>query len=78
MVSKSLGRNIPNQKDQNLKARYENTFLGVRRATSVGGSVTGQGGDIILVDDPTSPKMLHQKQKEIMLTNGISQHYIQG
>jgi len=44
------------KKDQNLKARYENTFLGVRRATSVGGSVTGQGGDIILVDDPTSPK----------------------
>ena len=44
------------KKDQNLKARYENNFLGSRRATSVGGSVTGQGGDIIIVDDPTSPK----------------------
>ena len=50
------GENYQIKKDQNLKARYENTFLGVRRATSVGGSVTGQGGDIILVDDPTSPK----------------------
>ena len=50
------GENYQIKKDQNLKARYENTFMGVRRATSVGGSVTGQGGDIILVDDPTSPK----------------------
>ena len=50
------GEKFQIKKDQNLKARYENTFLGVRRATSVGGSVTGQGGDIILVDDPTSPK----------------------
>ncbi len=50
------GETFQIKKDQNLKARYENTHLGVRRATSVGGSVTGQGGDIILVDDPTSPK----------------------
>ncbi|MAN60445.1 MAG: hypothetical protein CMI60_00730 [Parvibaculum sp.] len=53
---KHWGEKYQIKKDQNLKARYENTFLGVRRATSVGGSVTGQGGDIILVDDPTSPK----------------------
>ena len=53
---KHWGETYQIKKDQNLKARYENTFLGVRRATSVGGSVTGQGGDIILVDDPTSPK----------------------
>lgn len=44
------------KKDQNLKARYENNFLGVRRATSVGGTVTGQGGDFLLVDDPVSPQ----------------------
>jgi predicted phage terminase large subunit-like protein len=44
------------KKDQNLKARYENNFLGVRRATSVGGTVTGQGGDFLIVDDPVSPQ----------------------
>ena len=43
------------KKDQNLKSRYENNFLGVRRATSVGGTVTGQGGDFLIVDDPVSP-----------------------
>ena len=42
------------KKDQNLKSRYENNFLGVRRATSVGGTVTGQGGDFLIVDDPVS------------------------
>jgi len=45
------------KKDQNLKSRYENNFLGVRRATSVGGTVTGQGGDFLIVDDPLSPQM---------------------
>jgi predicted phage terminase large subunit-like protein len=44
------------KKDQNLKERYENTHLGVRRATSVGGTVTGQGGDFLIVDDPVSPQ----------------------
>jgi hypothetical protein len=32
--------------DQNLKGRFENTRTGVRLATSVGGSVTGEGGDV--------------------------------
>ncbi|HAT64439.1 MAG TPA: terminase, partial [Flavobacteriaceae bacterium] len=44
------------KKDQNLKARYENNWLGARRATSVGGTVTGQGGDFLIVDDPVSPQ----------------------
>ena len=44
------------KKDQNLKSRYENNFLGARRATSVGGTVTGQGGDFLIVDDPVSPQ----------------------
>lgn len=50
------GEYVKIKKDQNLKARYENTLQGVRRATSVGGTITGQGGDIIIVDDPLSPK----------------------
>jgi hypothetical protein len=38
--------------DQNQKARYENDKTGYRLATSVGGTGTGEGGDVILIDDP--------------------------
>lgn len=38
--------------DQNQKTRYENDRGGYRIATSVGGSGTGEGGDVIIIDDP--------------------------
>lgn len=38
--------------DDNLKTRFSNTALGKRIATSVGASVTGFGGDYVIVDDP--------------------------
>jgi len=38
--------------DQNLKQRFENNRTGYRLATSVGGALTGEGGDRIVVDDP--------------------------
>lgn len=38
--------------DQNLKTRFENDHRGARIATSVGGTATGKGGDIVVVDDP--------------------------
>lgn len=38
--------------DQNLKTRFENDRRGARISTSVGGVVTGQGGDRLIVDDP--------------------------
>ena len=40
--------------DQNAKQRYETTASGHRIATSVGGAATGDGGDIVLIDDPAS------------------------
>lgn len=36
-------------------AAFETTVGGFRRATSVGGVLTGFGADIIIVDDPTKP-----------------------
>lgn len=42
--------------DQNTKQHYVNNHTGNRRATSVGGTVTGAGASIIIVDDPISPK----------------------
>lgn len=38
--------------DQNTKIRFDNTRNGYRLATSVDGALTGEGGDIIVVDDP--------------------------
>ena len=38
--------------DQNVKNKFENDKTGFRLATSSGGSNTGEGGDIIVADDP--------------------------
>lgn len=38
--------------DQNEKLRFENDHTGYRLATSVGGTATGEGGDIVVIDDP--------------------------
>ncbi len=38
--------------DQNTQGRYENAATGYRIATSVGGVATGEGGDVIIIDDP--------------------------
>ncbi len=40
--------------DQNEKNRFENERTGLMIATSVGGLGTGEGGDRIVVDDPTN------------------------
>lgn len=42
--------------DQNAKSKFENDKGGFRRATSVGGSITGSGADVLVVDDPINPK----------------------
>lgn len=38
--------------DQNTKRKFETDHGGYRLATSVGGTLTGEGGHIIVVDDP--------------------------
>lgn len=38
--------------DQNVKTRYENDRTGYRISSSVGGLGTGEGGDVIIIDDP--------------------------
>ncbi len=42
--------------DQNEKSRYENSLTGVRLATSTEGMGTGEGGDVIVYDDPHNVK----------------------
>lgn len=46
------GRNFTLLGDQNTKRRYETSAKGYRLATSVGGTLTGEGANLIVVDDP--------------------------
>lgn len=39
-------------KDQDAKTKFETNRLGYRMAVSVGSSATGEGGDVLLLDDP--------------------------
>lgn len=42
-------------RDQNEKHKFMTTRRGFRMATSVGGSITGEGGNFLVIDDPLSP-----------------------
>ena len=46
------GSRVKLTSDQATKIRFDNTGGGYRLATSVGGALTGEGGAIIVVDDP--------------------------
>ncbi|WP_395877440.1 phage terminase large subunit [Ehrlichia muris] len=52
---KKLFPHVILSKDQNTKRKFQTTQRGYRFATSVGGSITGEGGDILIIDDPMNP-----------------------
>jgi predicted phage terminase large subunit-like protein len=55
--------------DQNAKNQFDNTAGGSRIATSVGGSLLGIGGDVILVDDPHNTEIVESEaEREQVLT----------
>jgi predicted phage terminase large subunit-like protein len=41
---------------KNQESNYETTQRGYRYATSIGGTLTGRGGDILIIDDPLKPE----------------------
>jgi len=43
-------------RDQNEKSKFMTSEGGFRLATSVGGAITGEGGNYLIVDDPLSPE----------------------
>jgi predicted phage terminase large subunit-like protein len=49
---KYWGDKVKITSDQNTKIRFDNNAGGYRLATSVGGTLTGEGGGIIIIDDP--------------------------
>lgn len=42
--------------DQKQKTKYSTPNGGLRYSTSTGGTVTGMGGDVIIIDDPQNPQ----------------------
>ena len=51
---KYWGNRVNITTDQNTKIRFDNDSGGYRLATSVGGTLTGEGGGIIIIDDPSN------------------------
>lgn len=49
-------------KKHNQKSKFMTTENGFRFATSVGGSVTGEGGDYLIIDDPHNPSQIDSKK----------------
>jgi predicted phage terminase large subunit-like protein len=49
------GQTVQLTRDQSTKLEIHNTAGGIMRATSIGGSVTGMGGNRIIIDDPHNP-----------------------
>jgi predicted phage terminase large subunit-like protein len=50
------GERVSFTDDQNLKTEFQNTRRGHMISTSTGGSITGKGGDFVIVDDPHNPE----------------------
>lgn len=42
--------------DVNRQTEFKNDSQGMMMSTSIGGSITGEGGDVIIIDDPQNPK----------------------
>lgn len=61
--------------DQNEKKKYDNTEGGTRIATSVGASIIGQGGDILVIDDPHNPRSVRSDTQRNSELDWIDQEF---
>ncbi len=70
---KKLFPEVELSKDQNTKYKFQTVQRGYRIATSVGGTLTGEGGDFIIVDDPLSPTQALSETFRKRATNWFDQ-----
>lgn len=57
--------NVEISKDENTKSKYTTPNGGLRYSTSTGGTVTGMGADVIVIDDPQNPQLARsEKERE--------------
>ena len=50
------------KKGENQKSKFVTTKRGFRFSTSTGGTATGEGGDILIIDDPQNPNKINSKK----------------
>ncbi len=60
---------------QNQKTKFLTTKYGFRFATSVGGSATGEGGDVLIVDDPHNPTHITSEKARNKVINWYSETF---
>jgi len=61
--------------DQNTTSKFTTTERGHRIAVSVGGMVTGEGGNFLIVDDPHNPKQAHSEAYRTAACNWFDQTF---
>lgn len=66
-----LGEDWRLTSDQNEKRKFTNSQRGYRAATSVGGTVTGMGGDVIILDDPNNADDAHSEAARKAVRNWL-------
>ena len=75
MQSKWYKKNFPRTiiaEGMNEKNKFCTTENGFRFATSTGGTLTGEGGDILIVDDPHNPMHVFKKNTRNKVINWFS------
>ncbi|MDX1950065.1 MAG: phage terminase large subunit [Rickettsiales bacterium] len=60
-------------KEQNQKEKFMTTERGFRMATSIGGSITGEGGNFLIIDDPNNPALIGSKTYRLKVLNWYEQ-----
>jgi predicted phage terminase large subunit-like protein len=61
--------------DQNEKHKFVTTARGHRIATSVGGSATGEGADVLIVDDPHNPRQAASERQRAAALDWFDQTF---
>jgi len=59
--------------DQNEKDKFLTTKRGFRLATSVGGTLTGEGGNFLILDAPHNPAHMHSDTMRMQVLNWYEQ-----
>jgi predicted phage terminase large subunit-like protein len=63
-------------KKHNQKSKFLTTLNGFRFATSVGGSATGEGGDVLIIDDPHNPSHINSPKMRKSTIDWFEQTFI--
>jgi predicted phage terminase large subunit-like protein len=63
-------------KKHNQKSKFLTTENGFRFATSIGGSATGEGGDVLLIDDPHNPTQINSLKMRSKVIEWFEQTFV--